>query len=182
LIGQWVMIGDSRSSSIHGYGGKWIGPTWSNVDENLIFSITPTKTEDSTRARVRIDLKLCPLVLAEITTIAVDKRAGPLIIDKRTELPFRQNDFLLLWRKVRAKAGLSPKLWNRDLRAGALTEASMSGASAEDRAKMAAHSKKMTQSVYDRDVLVSANRVAEARAKFRSMHIDAINENPKEIK
>jgi hypothetical protein len=44
----------------------------------------------------------------------------------------------------------------------------MAGASADDRAKMAGHSQPhVTRRVYDRDVLIGANRVAEARKAFR---------------
>jgi hypothetical protein len=57
-----------------------------------------------------------------------------------------------LWAKVRHEAGLGRTLWNRDLRAGGLTEGSIASATADDRAKRAGHSKKMTQLVYDRDV------------------------------
>jgi hypothetical protein len=56
---------------------------------------------------------------------------------------------------------------DRDFRAGAITEASMGGASADDRAKQAGHSVKINRKAYDRDVLESARRVAEARKKFR---------------
>jgi hypothetical protein len=72
-----------------------------------------------------------------------------------------------VWRRVCEAAGLPSGLWNRDLRAGGITEAQMAGAAAEDRAKMAGHSAKVNQSVYARDRLVASNRVIEAREKFR---------------
>ncbi len=49
----------------------------------------------------------------------------------------------------------------------AAPQISIAGASSDDRAKLAGHSKKITRRVYDRDVLVSSSRVNEARAKFR---------------
>ena len=72
----------------------------------------------------------------------------------------------MTWRAVRAAAGLSPELWNRDLRAGG-TEGQMAGAALEDRAKMAGHSAKINQAVYSRDRLAASNRVVEARERFR---------------
>ena len=73
----------------------------------------------------------------------------------------------MTWRAVRAAAGLSPELWNRDLRAGGITEGQMAGAALEDRAKMAGHSAKINQAVYSRDRLAASNRVVEARERFR---------------
>lgn len=79
-----------------------------------------------------------------------------------------RRQFQAVWQAVRGEAELSAELWNRDLRAGAITEGGMAGASSDDRAKLAGHSgTKTTRAVYDRNVLVASNRVAEARAKFR---------------
>jgi hypothetical protein len=167
LIGTWVPMDDPRPSSILASRSKWIGATWAAIDKDMVLSIVPSKTERTTRARVRIDLKLCPLVMECITAIPVGERTGPLIVNDKTGRPFAHLVFQGLWRRVRKEAGLSPKLWNRDIRAGGLTEASMAGASSDDRAKLAAHSKRMTREVYDRDTLISANRVAAAIAKFR---------------
>lgn len=167
VVGQWVPLSDSRTSCVTWRGKKWIGPTWANVDANLILMLTPSKTETTTGRRVLVDLKLCPLVMAEIASIPLAARIGPLIVNEKTGAPFRHGEFKCLWAAVRAKAGLRPTLWNRDLRAGGLTEGSMAGASSDDRAKFAAHSKRTSQRVYDRDVLVSSSRVNEARARFR---------------
>jgi hypothetical protein len=167
VIGQWVPLSDPRPSSIIWQSEKWLGLTWAAIDENMILSFTPTKTEKTTHKQVQIDLSLCPMVMEELALIPVDERVGPMIINEQTGRPYRREQFQWLWRQVRDRANLSPKLWNRDIRAGAITEGGMAGASADDRAKLAAHSPKMTKSVYDRDVLVSANRVAEARRAFR---------------
>jgi hypothetical protein len=147
---------------------KWLGPTWANIDEAMILTLTPGKTERTTGKRIRVDLKLCPMVMEALSTReATPSSAGPLIIDDHTGRPFIHQAFEQLWAKVRIAAGLRPTLWNRDLRAGGLTEGSMAGASSDDRAKLAGHSKKISQRVYDRDNLVSSSRVNEARAKFR---------------
>lgn len=173
IAGQWVPIDDPRISPItRQYGNtiaqKWIGPTWAALSDDMILTILPSKTEHTTGRRVHIDLKLCPLVMEAIAAIPASRRAGPLIVDATTGKPFVAMTFRALWAEVRKRAGLSKSLWNRDLRAGALTEGGMAGATADDRAKLAGHSgPKMTRQVYDRDVLVSANRVAEARARFR---------------
>lgn len=170
IIGQWVPMADERPSSVFRGRGrkKWIGPTWASIDANMTLSLIPSKTSKTTRARVRVGLTNCPMIMSEIASIPPELRTGPLIVDEHTRLPYTDRQFTEVWRDVRSEAGLSPLLWNRDLRAGALTEGGMAGASADDRAKLAGHSgAKMTRSVYDRDVLVASNRVAAARAKFR---------------
>jgi hypothetical protein len=167
IVGQWVPLADPRPSSIIYGNRKWLGPTWANIDENLILTLTPSKTERTTGRSVLVDLKLCPLVMDTIAAIPLEDRTGPLVINNRTGIPFYREEFRYLWEKVRAAAGLRPTLWNRDLRAGGLTEGSMAGAGSDDRAKLAGHSQKISQKVYDRDVLVSSSRVNEARAKFR---------------
>jgi hypothetical protein len=172
VAGQWVPIDDPRISplsrqGVRGIVQKWIGPTWAAISADLILTLTPGKTERTTGRRVHVDLKLCPLVVEAVASIPIAARIGPLVVDARTGQPFLVRSFLKLWAEVRRRAGLPKSLWNRDLRAGALTEGGMAGATADDRAKLAGHSPKMTRQVYDRDVLVSANRVAEARAKFR---------------
>jgi hypothetical protein len=53
-----------------------------------------------------------------------------------------------IWpRRIRRDAGLPDTFWNRDLRAGAIAEGSMAGASADDRAKQAGHSVKINRKV-----------------------------------
>lgn len=164
LIGQWAPLSDPRPSSVLARGMKWIGPTWAAIDERMVLAIIPSKTERTTRRRVHIDLRLCPMVMDELARIPLEARKGPLIVNEATGLPYRGDAFAKVWRRVRDR----PTLWNRDIRAGALTEGGVAGASSDDRAKMAGHvSSKMTQQVYDRDVLIGSSRVAEARAKFR---------------
>jgi hypothetical protein len=167
LIGQWFPLDDPRPSAILGYGKKWIGPAWESIAGGVL-TIMPSKTALTTRARISVDLGLCPMVQEELARVPMADRRGPLIVNEGTGLPYLPNEFAVIWRKVRKAAELSPTLWNRDIRAGGITEGGIAGASADDRAKLAGHSSsKTTRAVYDRDVIVAANRVAEARAKYR---------------
>jgi integrase len=60
-------------------------------------------------------------------------------------------------RSVEAEAGVPATVWNRDLRAGGITEARQAGAPTDDVAKTAGHSSKRTTArVYDRDTLERA--------------------------
>lgn len=167
VIGEWVPIDDPRPSAILDGDHKWIGPTWSQIDENLILRLTPSKTEDTTGARIVLDLRTYPMVMEELAGIT--ERKGPLIINPRTGLPYRQWYFRDLWRAVATAAGIDRTVWNRDLRAGGITEAREAGAPTDDVAKTAGHAdKRTTARVYDRDRLEAARRVAAARIALRA--------------
>jgi hypothetical protein len=168
VIGQWVPMSDPRPSTLIAYGQKWIGPMWGRIDENLILRLTPTKTEDTSEARVAIDLNECPMVLEDLALIPVERRTGPLITFEKTGLPYRQWTFRDAWRQDATAAGIDAKIWNRDLRAGGNTEGQQAGALLADRRKVTGHSnEKTTAEVYDRDVLEAHRRVARARVSYR---------------
>jgi len=168
VIGEWIPLDDPRPSALIDGRRKWIGPTWSQIDENLILRITPGKTEGSSQARVLFDLRSYSMVVEELAGIAPEARRGPLIVNPRTGLPYRQEYFRDLWRRCATQAGISRAIWNRDLRAGGITEARQAAAPTDDVARTAGHSSKRTTSrVYDRDTLEAARRVAKARATYR---------------
>jgi hypothetical protein len=144
---------DLRPSALTHGSHKWTGPTWSAIDGNLILTLTPTKTERSTGTKIHVDLSRCPMVVEELALIPKEARSGPLVINEAT---YERSTWERLWRQVRAAAGLPSGLWNRDLRAGGITEAQMAGAAAEDRAKMAGHSAKTNSTVYSRDRLAAS--------------------------
>jgi hypothetical protein len=52
VIGQWVPLSDKRPSLIIDGTSKWIGPMWSQIDDNLILHYTPAKTQFTTGAQV----------------------------------------------------------------------------------------------------------------------------------
>jgi hypothetical protein len=165
VIGQWVELRDRRPSSVVVGGLKWIGPTWANIDEQLILRVTPSKTDGTTDARVVIDLKECPMVMEELAHIPPEQRRGPLVV-AQNGLPYRYGNWRRAWRSDFDAAGI--RAWNRDLRAGGNTEGQDAGARVEDRHKVAGHaSAKTTAKVYDRGLLEAHRRVARARAKLR---------------
>jgi hypothetical protein len=87
VVGQWVSMSDPRPSAVTFRGRKWVGPTWSAIDANLVLTLTPSKTERSTGARVHVDLSRCPMVMAELAMIPQEARSGPLVVNERTGLP-----------------------------------------------------------------------------------------------
>jgi hypothetical protein len=69
VTGQWLPLSDPRPSAVLSYGEKWIGPTWSDIGADGVLRITPTKTQDTSEARIVADLTVCPMVVEEIVKI-----------------------------------------------------------------------------------------------------------------
>jgi integrase len=168
VIGKWVPLSYKTPSSIIDRNKKWIGPTWSQIDRDLILRYTPAKTQFTSGTQVTLDLREWPMILAEIAKIPAEARHGPLVVNSRTGLPYRQDAYHELWRKVVKAVDIREGVWSRDLRAGAVTEGSQAGARTDDLAKQAGHSdKRTTAEVYDRDRLEAHRRVARARVAYR---------------
>ncbi len=170
VIGQWLPLSDPKPSAIIHRGKKWIGPTWGAIDENLILAwIEPTKTETTTEAVVSFDLSVCPMVMEELALIPMEKRKGPLIVKELNGRPYDHDDFRKQWRRDCEASGLPKKLWNRDLRAGGVTEGAESGASRDDRRTVAGHSKEETTLRYERGLvsIEAHRRTMKARAGYR---------------
>jgi len=170
VIGQWVPLSHPKPSAIIHRGQKWIGPTWAAIDDKLILAkIEPTKTEDSTAVEVSFDLSVCPMVTEELAMIPMEKRIGPLIIKELNGRPYDHDDFRKQWRRDAEAAGVPKAVWNRDIRAGGVTEGDEAGASRDDRRKVAGHAKEETTMKYERGVasLQAHRRVMKKRAGFR---------------
>jgi integrase len=141
---------------------------WSQIDEDLILRYTPAKTQFTSGARVVLDLRELPMVMEELAKVPVEARRAPLIVNPRTDLPYRNWYYGNLWRKVRKMTGISKEVWNRDARAGGVTEGRQAAVPTDDLAKTAGHSNKRTTArVYDRDRLEAARRAARARVAYR---------------
>ena len=106
------------------------------IDSGLILRVTPTKTEQTSAASIEVDLSECPMVVEELSKIPVENRRGPLIVNPKTGLPYRQWYFRDLWRKCARLSGIPDTMWNRDLRAGGNTEGQRAGAPVDDRKKL----------------------------------------------
>jgi hypothetical protein len=168
VIGQWFDLDDPRPSAVLAYGQKWIGPTWAAIDNNGIMAkVKPTKTEDTTEVTVSFDLSVCPMVCEELALIPPEKRVGPLIVNPSTDLPYIRQSWRNQWKDDFRSAGLPEGMWNRDLRAGGITEGGKAGASLDDRRKLAAHAKGETTEIYDRDQVEAHRRVMQKRRQFR---------------
>ncbi len=167
--GQWVPLSDKRPSTVLYHGKKWLGPHWSQVDDNLALRFKPTKTAFTSGAEVAIDLSVCPMVMEDLEAIPLEQRTGPMVVDPKTGRPYTKHRFAEVWRAAAKAAGIAPDVWNRDLRAGATTEARESDAKIDDLKKVMGHAagSKMTADVYDRDKLEAHRRIAKARKTKR---------------
>lgn len=165
VIGKWVPLSDPRPSDIIWHDLKWVGPRWSDVKAGIL-EWTPQKTADRHGKAVRLLLADYPMITEELRHVPADARHGPLVKAPDGE-PYKPDAFRKLWVDVRRKAGLASTLWNRDFRAGAITEGSNSGVSTDDLAKVAANSPRVNRNVYQRDQFEAARRVAAARKEGR---------------
>lgn len=166
--GTWTPLSDTRPSAVIYGRHKWLGPTWANIDDKLVLTITPSKTERTTGKEIKVDLTTLEMVMEEISRIPSEERVGPLIPDPKTGRPYTKDRWLRLWRKIAKKAEISPGTWNRDLRAGGITEGRAADVKTDDLAKVAGHSsERTTAKVYDRAVLEAGRRVADARRTAR---------------
>lgn len=168
VLGTWTPLSDARPSAVIYGRHKWLGPTWVNIDDKLVLTITPSKTERTTGKEIKVDLTTLEMVMEEIEKIPAEERKGPLITDPKTGRPYTKDRRLRLWRKVAKKAEIPAGTWNRDLRAGGITEGRAADVRIEDMAKVAGHAtERTTAKVYDRAVLEAGRRVADARRTAR---------------
>lgn len=168
VVGQWRPLapGETVEGGIVLNGRVWEdGLLWAHLRDDLVLHFVSAKRE----REIEIDLSLYPLVVAELSKVAKDKRIGPMIIDERSGLPYAEGAYSKRWRPIATSAGVPKNVWNRDSRAGGVTEARDSGADFEDIAKQAGHTDaRFTAKVYSRDNLEAARRNAQKRAARRA--------------
>lgn len=166
VVGKWVPVSEPGISPFVSRGQKWFGLTWADIDENLILRTTPSKTINTTQTTVAFDLSLCPMVMEEIAKIPAEERSGPLV--KTGAKPYPGHKTKSVWREIAKDSGMAG-VWNRDIRAGGITDARQAGANLDDVSKAAGHAgKAITARVYDRDTLEHHRRVRRTIAGTRS--------------
>ena len=159
VIGKWEWRKDEPTVL------EWnAGIVWSEITTDRILTHKTSK-----RGRVvRLDLKECPLIVAELDRLPRIPRIGALIIDSKTGKPFKYDDYARRWREIARKAGIPDDVWNRDSRAGGVTEGLDAGADIEDVRHQAGHANINMTRRYDRDSLDKTTRVSKARVKYRN--------------
>jgi integrase len=137
---------------------------WQEISPDRILTHDTGKTGQ----RVVHDLKECPLVLAELDRLPALPRIGPVIIDSKTGEPFRRREYSGRWREIARAVGIPDDVWNRDSRAGGVTEGGDAGADIEDLRQHAGHADIRTTQRYNRKTLEKTKRVAKARVEHRN--------------
>jgi hypothetical protein len=178
VIGRWLPMADAKISDVHSRGNKWSGLRWSDVSADWLVKVKPSKTATTTGAIVVFDLSCCPMVMAEFARLArvpigelrrdMLPTWGPIITNHNTGKPYGSQAWNDGWRKDHATAGLPPDLWNRDLRAGAVTEGTVAGASLDDRRRLAGHARSETTEIYDREITEAHRRAQALRVRART--------------
>jgi hypothetical protein len=168
VIGQWLPLTWPGLSAVVRRNKKWIGLMWSDIDQNNVLRLTPGKTALTSGKDVALDLNECPMVLEECARISPEQRIGPVIVNHTTSRPYTYEAYSPIFKAIRKAAGVDPGKWARDIRASAVTEGRRGGASTDDAARVAGHTKsKITAEVYDRDQLEAARRFSAARRAIR---------------
>jgi hypothetical protein len=155
VIGEWVKAS--------GGGAQWTsGLLWGeHVMTDWRLEKPTSKSNFSEVAE--FDLRLLPMVMAELQRIPSTSRIGPVILDERTGKPYRQREFARRFREVARAAGVPDSIWNMDARAGAVTDAYDKGAREVDAMDLGTHTQLATNRRYSRNRLAATSRVAVLR-------------------
>lgn len=167
VIGEWVPIAEQGMSDIQDDSRqlKWLrGIRWSEIDNNLILRHVTSKRQKE----LEVDLKLAPMVMEELAKLGERPTSGAVILDRTTGQPFRAHLFRRYWRNLADSCGIPKTIRNMDTRAGAITEATNSGASLEDVRHAATHSNVSMTARYSREGAKKTAAVMELRAQTRN--------------
>lgn len=161
VIGEYRPV--PRSEPRH-YLPEWHGLTWEMIDEHLVLSMQTSKTG----ASVTHALGSMPLVLDVLKFVPAGQRHGPVIVSEETGAPYRNQIFARTWRKIATAAGVPKDVWNRDSRAGALSEGDEAGAEITKLQRMAGHTTaKMTGRYVRGKAVETSEEIAHLRARHR---------------
>lgn len=167
VIGEWVPQSEKVPSDVLNMerGEKWLrGIRWQEINNDLILRhVTSKKNKE-----VVIDLKLAPMVLEELRKLGDLPDNGPVIIEKATGLPYRAPQFRKDWRTIARAAGVPDEVFNMDSRAGAITEATDSGAELEMVRHAATHSNISMTQAYSRGSEKKVANVMQMRVASRN--------------
>lgn len=164
-IGEWIPTSEPGESDTTFDGQKWIrGLRWEEIDENLILRHRTSKRQKM----IEVDLKMAPMVLAELPHAICRSASGPVLINDVTGLPWSAAEFRRKWRIVANLAGVPKNVKNMDSRAGGITEAFDADANPDHIRLSATHSDiSMTQRYNRGDSLQKNSNVHAKRLEFR---------------
>lgn len=163
VIGEWTSAANV-SGGIMRRARHWGGGLlWSHVSPELIMSKVTTKTA----ATGEWNLRDSPLVMKALAAYPPEDRVGPMVVNEATGLPYDSTTYTRAWRPFADAAGVPGTVWNRDSRAGGITEAWDAGAEPQDIQRLATHADPAMTRRYARNSLASTTRVAVSRLAAR---------------
>lgn len=164
VLGEWVPLDEPGESYVTGPKGKWLrGIRWEEIDDNLILRHTTSKKEKP----IVVDLKLAPMVMAELERMGERPMTGPVILCELGRLPYVAADYRRRWRDMANSVGVPKTVWNMDTRSGAISEATDAGAELELVRHAAAHSQVSMTARYSRGSEEKIAKVMQLRVKHR---------------
>jgi hypothetical protein len=166
VIGIWEKTDDIRAGGIIDRGQRWRdGLLWAHLDSAGILKKVTTKVDDVIAEH---DTMQYPFLRKMLDLVPAEKRIGPMIKSEATGLPYRRRHFADVWRECAEAAGVPKSVWNRDSRAGGVTEGSDAGADLEHLRHHANHKNSQTTQRYNRTTLEKTRQVAKLRVASRS--------------
>lgn len=169
VIGEYVPLSEPGiSATVYPkINKKWImGLRWEEIDENMILRHKTSKRGKD----IEVNLRFAPMVIEELGT---DDRStlpasGPIILSETTGYPYSTEDFRKKWRKIANEAGVPKTIRNMDTRAGAISEAVISGAPLPFIRHAATHSDIAMTQKYDRQQAEATATVMQLRVGNRN--------------
>jgi hypothetical protein len=164
VIGRWEKTDQPDAGGIVDCGKRWVdGLLWSDIDGDGILNKQTSKNDQ----RAIHDTMAYPFLRQYLDMVPPEKRIGPVIISETTGRPYKPEQFSRTWRKIARKVGIDDKVWNRDSRAGGVTEGSDAGADIEHLRHHANHKNIQTTTRYNRQTIDKTRTVAELRIAHR---------------
>ena len=139
VVGEWVPISEPGVSDVLDGNNKWLrGIRWEEIDQNMILTHVTSKRQKE----IIVDLKIAPMVMEELGHRSRSElpSRGPIIVSDVSGRPWYAVEFRKHWRRAAEAGGIPKSVRNMDSRAGAITEATESGADLEHIKHAATHS------------------------------------------
>jgi hypothetical protein len=165
VIGEYVPMSEPGEPLEVWKGKKWLrGVVWREINSNLILRHVTSKRHKM----IEVDLKLAPMVMAELDNVRNVQPHDPCIICETNAMPWMPSEFRRKWRIVADRAGIPANVKNMDSRAGGITEATEAGADLEHVKHAATHSNIAMTQRYSRNATAKIAGVQVKRAAHRA--------------
>lgn len=173
ILGELVPLSEPGVSDVTWGGYKWLhGLRWSEIDQNMILRHVTSKTGKE----VEINLHNAPLVLEQLALLREREgplpTSGPIVRSEMNGRPWVAAEFRRKWRLCAKSAGVPDSVKNMDSRAGAITEATSSGAPLEHVQHAATHSDIGMTQRYSRGAADKVANVMQFRTAHRAKRTD----------